>query len=188
LTFLDTFIQQQRINKALPHIPPACVLLDIGCHRGELFKALGNKLVHGTGVDPLLSTDIHTNRYSLLKGFFPYVPKQPLEYDCITMLAVLEHIPISHQPVIAKQCHQLLKNNGKLIITVPSPKTDGLLKLLTGLRLIKGMSLEEHYGFDIKTVIPLFTQAGLTLLKHQPFQWGFNNLFIFQKLYQNSNA
>jgi 2-polyprenyl-3-methyl-5-hydroxy-6-metoxy-1,4-benzoquinol methylase len=187
MTFLDTFIQQQRINKALRHISAGCVLLDIGCHQGELFKVLGNNLAHGIGVDPGLSTDIHTDKYSLLKGVFPAVPTQPFECDCITMLAVLEHLPLSQQPLIAKQCYQLLKNNGKLIITVPSPKTDKLLNLLTGLRLIKGMSLEEHYGFDIKTVVPLFTNAGFKLLKHQPFQCGFNNLFIFQKFTQSAN-
>lgn len=181
MTFLDTYIQQQRIRKALRYVPAGSTVLDIGCHKGELFKAMGADLGYGFGVDPALRKDITTENYILLKGTFPDALTQPVIPDCITMLAVLEHISPEEQTAIATHCYRLLNNNGKIIITVPSSKTDRLLNILTKLRFIKGMSLEEHYGFDIRMVAPLFTNAGFELVIHQPFQCGFNNLFIFQK-------
>ncbi len=181
MTFLDRWLQQQRINKVLPFIPEKALLLDIGCHQGELFVALGDKLQKGWGLDPLLTVIIKQDHYELLPGIFPdnwQIPENP---NCITMLAVLEHIPRQLQSSFAARCASILAENGRLIITVPSAKTDGILKILLRVGLIKGMSLEEHYGFDPETTRTIFESAGLKLIKHHRFQFGLNNLFVFQK-------
>jgi len=64
---------------------------------------------------------------------------------------------------------------------VPSPIVDRILAILKGLRLIDGMSLEQHYGFEPKSVPSLFATAQLELAKAERFQWGCNNLFVFRK-------
>jgi hypothetical protein len=48
-------------------------------------------------------------------------------------------------------------------------------------RLIDGMSLEQHYGYDITQTPALFCSAGFTLLNAKKFQFGLNNLFVFEK-------
>jgi hypothetical protein len=68
-----------------------------------------------------------------------------------------------------------------LIITVPSPRVDDILKVMKAVRLIDGMSLEQHYGYDITQTPALFCSAGFTLLKAKKFQFGLNNLFAFEK-------
>jgi 2-polyprenyl-3-methyl-5-hydroxy-6-metoxy-1,4-benzoquinol methylase len=102
-------------------------------------------------------------------------------FDVITMLAVLEHVPRAEQSVVASGCARLLKSGSRVIITVPSPRVDAILKGLRAVRLVEGMSLEQHYGFEPREVVPLFTGAALRLVVHRTFQLGLNNLFVFQK-------
>ena len=67
-------------------------------------------------------------------------------FDAITMLAVLEHFPSSQYASLSRGCAQFLKSGGHLIITVPSPVVDTILKILKALRLIDGMSLKNTMG------------------------------------------
>jgi hypothetical protein len=117
----------------------------------------------------------------LIAGRFPEDLPDPRPFDAITMLAVLEHVKPEQQSQLAKHCARFLKPEGCLIITVPSPKVDRILSLLKLLRLINGMSLEQHYGFDASQTPSIFAVDGLTLVKSAKFQLGLNNLFVFKK-------
>jgi len=55
------------------------------------------------------------------------------------------------------------------------------LALLTRLRLIHGMSLEQHYGYEVAQTPATFGAAGLTLESWSRFQIGLNHLFVFRK-------
>src|SRR5262249_8766559 len=103
-------------------------------------------------------------------------------FDAITMLAVLEHVPAEQQPQWALACARLLKPGGYLVITTPSAMVDPILSLLKSIRLIDGMSLEEHYGFDPRCVPSVFSVGEMKLVKARKFQLGFNNLYVFQKI------
>lgn len=181
MTFLDDFLQQTRIRKAMPYIPAKSVVLDIGCHRGELFINLGNKLGYGVGVDPTLENDIIHENYELLKDTFPSNRAAKKRYHCITMLAVLEHIQPDQQVTTIKACYNLLEKEGLVIVTVPNKKVDTILAILQKLRLMKGIQVHQHYGFDALRTPGLFANAGFTLLVHEEFQLGLNNLFVFRK-------
>lgn len=183
LYFLDIVLQKWRIRKALPFIPERARILDIGCLDGVLFEIMEKKLEYGTGIDPLVFPE-KTNQYELIQGFFP----QGLEgkvsgrFNVITMLAVLEHIPEKVLPVFTAACNHFLDNNGVVIITVPDPKVDRILEVLQFLKLVKTMSFEEHYGYDIRQTVPLFEKAGFQCIAHKKFQLGLNNLFVFRKI------
>ena len=101
--------------------------------------------------------------------------------NCVTMLAVLEHIPAGQQKPIIRMIFDLILPGGLVILTVPSKKTDLLLRPLKRMGIIRGMSLEEHYGFDPADTKILFEEAGFSLIKRQTFQAGLNNLFVFKK-------
>src|SRR5262249_5180958 len=102
-------------------------------------------------------------------------------FDAITMLAVMEHIPLDQQAPLAQGCFRYLRPGGRLILTVPSALVDPILNVLRALRLIHGMSLEEHYGFDASQTPAIFRAAGLELVTARKFQLGLNNLFVFEK-------
>jgi SAM-dependent methyltransferase len=179
---LDRLIQRLRILKAGKFIALNSRLLDIGCADGAIFKILGRKISRGIGIDPGIEHGHIRANYQLIRGTFPQdLPADEPGFDAITLLAVLEHIPLDQQPVMAANIHRHLKQGGKLIITVPSPMVDKILNGLKYLGWIDGMSLDEHYGFDVKTVRDTFSLSGLDFVRHEYFQLGLNNLFVFRK-------
>jgi 2-polyprenyl-3-methyl-5-hydroxy-6-metoxy-1,4-benzoquinol methylase len=181
---LDIHLQNARIKKAIPFITPGNNILDIGSGDGSLFKFLEQGKIHftGIGLDPEIQQEIHTENYNILKGKFPNDSIKGRKFDLITALAVLEHIPKDILGIFALNCNEHLVKGGFLVITVPSKQVDQILKMLIGLRIIDGMEVEQHYGYNTDWTIPLFTENGLELVKHEKFQLGLNNLFVFRKI------
>jgi hypothetical protein len=102
-------------------------------------------------------------------------------FDAITLLAVLEHFAAGDYEGLRAGCARFLKPGGCLIITVPSPKVDLILKVLLAIGLIDGMSLEEHHGYDVRETTRIFPPPDFQLVQHQRFQLGLNNLFVFRR-------
>ena len=181
MKFLDRVLQRWRIAKAKPFVRPGSRVLDLACADGALFRQLGARISEGFGIDPVLTAEAGWGAFRLMPGWFPKdMPPLP-PFDVITMLAVLEHIPDNESARVAAGCADRLKPGGYLVITVPSPLVDHVLKVLMFFRLVDGMSLEQHHGFDVRHTERLFNHAGLTLVQHRRFQLGLNNLFVFQK-------
>jgi len=179
---MDRWIQKQRINRAIQYIPSESTVLDIGCFQGELFKHMGKRLGMGYGIDPLLPGTIENHRFTLFKGHFPDTWKLKVKLNCVTMLAVLEHIPAEQHQRTVNRIFDALVPGGLVILTVPSNQADRLLSPLKRLGIIQGMSLEEHYGFKSADTKILFEKAGFRLIKHRSFQFGLNNLFVFMRI------
>ena len=177
---LDRFLQQWRVAKARPYIADGARVLDVGCSDGVLFRQLKGHIGEAVGIDPTLHESIEEDGFRLIAGQFPDGVPDREPFDAITMLAVLEHVPSEQQPRWAASCARLLKPGGHLIITVPSPIVDRILAVLKFARLIDGMSLEEHYGFDPREVPGLFAVGEMELVRASSFQLGCNNLFVFR--------
>lgn len=180
---LDYFLQNERFKKAIAFIPKNAMVLDIGCSDGAIFSHIPH-LKYGVGIDPKLKVKIVKSNYTLLPGHFSEALKkeQYQQFDAITLLAVIEHIPINQLKKISGIIHKFLKKNGKVIITVPHPFVDKILDGLRFFRLIDGMELEEHYGYEITQTEKIFTSESLKLNHHKKFQFGLNNLFVFEKV------
>jgi SAM-dependent methyltransferase len=179
---LDRVIQAWRINQALGFVPAGGRVIDIGAHEGELFRALGRRLAEGFGVEPLRSTALAGPNFRIEPGYFPAVRPAAGDWDAVTMLAVLEHIPRDQQSALAAACHELLRPGGRVIITVPAKTVDHILAVLRFLRLIDGMSLEEHYGFEPGDTARIFAAPRFRLVHRSRFQAGLNHLFVFERL------
>lgn len=179
MKWLDGVIRDLRIRQALPYIKDGDRLLDIGCFDQTMVNLVSGRVTHAVGVDPLAEPSRRGN-ISILKGTVPgNVSLEAESFDCITMLAVLEHIPDGG--AIARECSRLLAPGGRVIITVPKPEVDKILDVLSAMKLIDGMSLDEHHGYDIEQTGPLFEGAGLRLIKRKSFELGLNCLFVFEK-------
>jgi SAM-dependent methyltransferase len=178
----DRFIQTLRVRKAAAHIPSGGRILDIGCGDGALFRHMSGRFTEGIGIDPELEASVDNGAYRLIRGWFPDDLPVTDGFDAITMLATLEHVPPDTQREMALACARLLNSSGKLIITVPSKRIDPLLDLLKRMRVIDGMSLEQHYGFDPRQTPSLFASGDLVLVTSESFEMGLNYLFVFEKV------
>ena len=59
---------------------------------------------------------------------------------------------------------------------------DTILEVIKRLKLIDGMSLEQHHGFEPRQVLELFRGIdGMNLISQKRFELGLNNLFIIEK-------
>lgn len=191
MRWLDRFLRDWRIRKALPHVldHPSPRVLDIGCLDRTLLHAASPSAALAVGVDPLAEPARFDN-VRVLRGVVPGIDPGPAglgiegeageRFDRITMLAVLEHVP--DPAALARTCFDLLKPGGRVVITVPDPKVDHVLEVLRRLRLIDGMSLEEHHGFESKNTPAIFEAAGFRTVVAERFQLGLNNLFVFEKV------
>ena len=183
MTPLDRYLQNRRLAMALPYIPPGGSVLDIGTGDGILFDRLKDCPPNSLGIDPTLKSETRSRRgIRLIPGYFPAdLPPKTGTFDAIVMLAVLEHIPTNQFKSFSSACHRMLRPGGRVIITVPSPQVDNILEILITLRLVHGMSVEEHHGFDVRQTPSIFGPPLFRQLERRTFQLGLNNLFVFER-------
>lgn len=174
---LDRWLQRYRFLVATPWIPGGARLLDVGCHQGELLNRVASRVRLAVGIDPLANPRENGN-LRVHRGRLPCDHLEG-EFDVITMLAVLEHV--GDLPRIAERCLELLAPGGRVVITVPNAVVDRMLTALLALRLIDGMSLEEHHGFRPDDAVRAFQRVGLNCIRNRRFQFGLNNLFVLER-------
>jgi SAM-dependent methyltransferase len=146
-------------------------VLDIGSADGALFRALGGRIRDSVGIDPNTSA-VQGHGFRLIRGHFPADIGDAGSFDVIVALAVLEHVPVADQPDFAATCHRLLTPGGRLIITVPSPSVDHIVRVLQWLRIAEGIEIHQHYGFEPSQTVPLFRSAGFTVARTRSFELG----------------
>lgn len=185
---VDRLLQRWRVAKVRPYLKPGANVLDIGCADGALARLVPHLGAY-LGIDPGIAASDSVAACRRIKGRFPDdLPTGAEAFDAITMLAVLEHIPAEAQAALAEACRRHLRPGGVALVTVPCPAVDYVLAALKFVRLIDGMSLEEHYGFDVRQVPQCFAGAGLQLVVHRRFQLGLNHLFVFRNAGDGSTS
>ncbi|MBI4580965.1 MAG: class I SAM-dependent methyltransferase [Planctomycetes bacterium] len=176
---LDEILRGWRIAKARPYIRPGDRLLDVGCHDGHLIRQLRGRIGAAVGVDPEAQPGPADGARFIRAEFLGAADLQDGQFDCVTLLAVLEH---ARDPeALARECHRVLRTERRVLLTVPSPRVDAILWVLQGLRLIDGIYTDQHHGFDVEQTAAIFARAGFDLLTRQRFQFGLNNLLVFIK-------
>jgi SAM-dependent methyltransferase len=179
LRALDRFLRRWRIRTVRRFIPRGSTVLDVGCHDGALFRILSGRLAGGVGLDPVVERSESRGRFRFVSGTFPDDLASDERFDVITLMAVLEHVEPGRLPTWSEACRTRLAPGGVVIATVPSARVDGILDVLSRVGLVAGMSLEEHHGFDPSEVPRSFGSDGLRLVRHDRFEFGLNNLFVF---------
>jgi SAM-dependent methyltransferase len=181
MTWLDRLLQYWRTRVALRELPPGARVLDIGTHDGTLFRLGG---VGGVGIDPELAGDASATGVTLLRGAFPAdmpaVPS-PRPFDAATALAVVEHVPGEDLAGWAKALAELIAPGGVLVITVPAPAVDAILRVLMRLRLVAGIEAHQHHRFKPGDLEAIFAPPLWRRAKHRTFELGLNHLYVFRR-------
>lgn len=184
MKLLDKFIRYWRVNVALKNRPAVMKnVFDIGCDDGYLLHKLRNMTQRQDGVDPRSKINLKSPTSEIKAGFFPAVIEEYQmqgSYDAIFALAVFEHFSEKDIQQAATIIPKMLSPQGRLIVTVPHPIVDKILDILMFLRLIEGQALEEHHGFNPEKLLTHFSDS-LRLVKHEKFQLGLNNVFVFER-------
>lgn len=179
MRWLDRVLRRWRMRRAAPWVRRGDRLLDLGCFDGEFLRMVEGRIALGVGVDPLAEEWEEGGKLRVVRGVVPGVRFADGEFDCVTMLAVLEHV--RDREALARECARVLAPGGRVVITVPRAVVDRILWVLLKLRLVDGMSVEEHEGYDVERTPGIFEGAGLRLVRRASFQLGVNCLFVFEK-------
>jgi 2-polyprenyl-3-methyl-5-hydroxy-6-metoxy-1,4-benzoquinol methylase len=184
MKMLDKLIRFWRVKVALKNRPKIMErVFDIGCDDGYLLRKIRPITKKQDGVDPRLCSGSIGPSSELKKGYFPAVVEEYQmqgAYDAIFALAVFEHFSEKDIKQSASIISRMLSPSGRLIITVPHPFVDKVLDVLMFLHLIEGQALEEHHSFD-PDVLPELFSGSLRLVKHERFQLGLNNAYVFER-------
>ena len=159
-------------------------IFDIGCDDVYLLKKLRTIIRRQDGVDPNLLTSSTFHQSEIKIGLFLSVIEDYRmrgAHDAIFALAVFEHFSERDIRQSASVIARMLSPEGRLIITVPHPFVDKILDILIFLHFIDGQETEEHHGFNPESMVDCFSDS-LCLIKHERFQFGLNNIFVFGRV------
>ncbi len=190
MTWIDRWLQSWRLKKAVPFLAPGMRVLDLGSADGVLFERFAWCGAGSMGIDPTLESDRRLpSGFLLHRGFFPAdMPADAGPFDAVVMLAVLEHFPESQHRRLSEGVARLLRPGGRLILTVPHAAVDGILRVLSALGLVHGMSLEQHHGFQVRRTPGIFAPPMFRLVHRSRFQLGLNHLFVFERMESPRNG
>lgn len=183
--FIDKAIAYLRLRKVRSYVEKGDVVLDFGCGSQAFFlHSVEDKIKSGIGVDWEVEDKKVTGNITLIKcRFEDKLPFKDSFFNKIFMLAVLEHISPEKVITLFHEFKRILKPNGKIVLTTPTPASKQILEFLAfKLHLISQAQIADHkmyYGQNDLAI--LAKEATLILKKHELFQLGMNSLAILEK-------
>lgn len=179
---IDFFIQKKRIALIERYVPQNSYILDIGCgYYPQNLVSLESKIRKGIGIDMDIPATSQSNKISFVEcNIERTLPFPDNEFDCVTILAVLEHLEYPKE--IIKECNRVLRPGGRIIVTIPSNYSKPLLLALAGIGLI---SREEVYGhrhyFSKKEIEKMLLDSRFKKIISGHYNLFMNLLFVFEK-------
>ncbi|MBL7141886.1 methyltransferase domain-containing protein [Patescibacteria group bacterium] len=179
---LDDFIRFLRERKVKKYIQKDIVLCDLGCGpEAHFLNLVKSRIKKGIGIDKKIKKGSKENLEFINLKIQKQIPLPDESVDCITMLAVLEHL--NYPERVLEECWRILKKDGYLIITIPAPIADPVLNFLAyKLKVIDAEEIEDHkHYFSVKKLKKPLKQAGFKVLKIKKFEFGFNIFILATK-------
>ena len=178
----DSWLQKRRFKKILKHLKPNTSLLDLGCgYDCDLKNHINHLNINYHGLDYKLNKQ-DKNLYQINLEEKTDLPFESENFNQIISLANLEHL--THYNKILKESYRILKSEGVLYLTTPTPLAKPVLETLALFNIINPKEIDDHKQyFSKKWLVNELTKAGFQpeKIKHQYFQTRFNQLIIAQK-------
>ena len=182
---LDKLIWQMRASQIRKYLPRTVEsIADFGCGRSAplLHTLLVNGMVReatGIDLDPDFSTE--TNTLTLFKADLNKpLPLGDGSFDAALSLATLEHL--DEPDLHLREIHRILRPNGILILTTPSPRGKPVLEFLAyRLKIIDRLEIEDHRQYFTSAMLEsALERAGFiqSSINARTFQLGMNNIVV----------
>ncbi|MFH1777641.1 MAG: class I SAM-dependent methyltransferase [Candidatus Omnitrophota bacterium] len=160
-------------------------ILDIGCGSYPIFL-LTSKFVEKFGIEKIIHSNHNVRKrvklinHDIEKG--DNLPFADNSISTITMLAVFEHISLYSVPNILSEIYRILKPKGICIITIPATWSEVILKIMSNIRLISKIELDEHKStLSTAKILSLLQKAKFINIKSGYFEFFMNRWFVVKK-------
>jgi ubiquinone/menaquinone biosynthesis C-methylase UbiE len=179
---LEPFLRFIRIKMIQKFIPKNCVLCDIGCgFKATFLHDISHHIKSGYGFDKKIQSCAFKNIIIRNLEISDNIPLENNSVDCVTLLAVVEHLDDPQK--IMKESYRILKKEGILLLTTPSPKSKPLLEFLSfRLHLVSPVEIRDHkHYFSNAELQELMENIGFRHVVVSNFEFGLNSRAIGYK-------
>lgn len=181
-------IKSERIEYAAREVRGYC--LDVGCGKHNV---LINDFLEGNGIG------IDVFAYEGLKQEnivtdMTHLPFPDNHFDSVTFIANLNHIPVNDRDAELNEAFRCLKQNGNIIVTMPSPFAgilihkfvhwyDHIFGTQYDVDTIRGMHHDEEFYVTDQEIWKRLEKVGFIKIVKKYFftQWGMNHLIMGSK-------
>lgn len=183
---LDRFIRSIRSRRIRSQVESTDVVLDFGCGQENWFLRSSSKAISaGIGIDPHLNLNfdpdlqppnIQAKRCTIAE----FGNETSTQFDVVTWLAVIEHFHSEEAETFLSTCASLLKPNGRIVLTTPTPRSKPILEFLAyKLHFISEDEIRDHkIYYNKRKMETVLQRSGFRMTKYQTFQFGFNSLIV----------
>jgi len=182
---LDLLICRWRSRALHRLVPAGATVLDFGCgHQAMFLRSVQSKIRRGVGLDYDAAPDRPGPNLEVRP--FRFVDRfdySDASFDLVTILAVLEHIPLDQVDVLFREFSRVLVPGGRILVTTPTPAAQPLLEFLAfRLKIISAPEIADHkHYYSESDLRELAARHGLACPVYRRFQWGFNCLCALEK-------
>lgn len=159
-------MQMQRLRFAQKYIEKGDSVLDIGCGDGFLTNALSSTCKKVTGIDTSLTgislsrKIIDNAKVYLACGSASNLPFKGSAFDVVTLIEVIEHIPVASLKDTIKEISRVLKDGGMFIVTTPNPHN--LRNRIFHKNMVSTKHEKEYYQEELLELFKDFVKVELS--------------------------
>lgn len=186
---LEGFLARQRASRAdslIPEVLRKGRILDIGCGSLPAFL-IGTRFGERYGLDKVARGDMNDADIKLVEQDIACSSALPFDssfFDVVTMLAVFEHLDEATLRRVLQEIQRVLGPGGLYVMTTPAKWTQGILNVLSYLRLVSQREIDEHIAqYSRREIASLLFEAGFehSHIREGTFELGMNIWAVAQK-------
>lgn len=154
---------QFNLKYALPYIKGKTIL-DIGCWTGQFEKLVAKHTKSITGIDPnkeaISFAKKHIKNATFVVSTAEKLPFKKNAFDTVTIMDVIEHVPVGEEIQVFEEINRVLKSKGTLVLSTPSRHPISIL-------LDPAYFLIGHRHYSIEGLQKLLSKAGFKIKTHK---------------------